>query len=356
MSGLAVRARVTLAGVPRLDVGLDMATGSVVAVVGRNGAGKSTLLRTVAGLVDLPADSQVIVGGRDVTRVPPARRRVAYVPQDGALFPHLTVLDNVAYGLRAGGMHKGAARSRAHEQLRRLTIADLADRPAITLSGGQAQRVALARALATDPKVLLLDEPTASLDAVAKADVQSLLRHHVRGFPGVTLLVTHDPREALTVASRVVVLDGGAIVQDDSPERLVRAPGSQWLARMLNLNAWTGQVHGPGLIDLDEGGRVSATDLPGVGTRVLVTASPTSLMLHTHQPSSSARNSWPATVREVHPQGERVRVSLDAARSDLGPARAVAEVTAAAVTDLEIVAGTHLWAAVKATDLTVSPM
>lgn len=333
-----------------------MSPGSVVAVVGRNGAGKSTLLRTVAGLIQPQPSSRVIVDGRDVTNSPPAERHVAYVPQDGALFPHLTVLDNVAYGLRASGVRKAAARSRALEELHRLEIADLADRQAVTLSGGQSQRAALARALATVPQVLLLDEPTGSLDVVAKSDVQSLLRHHVRHFPGVTLLVTHDPAEALTVASRVVVLEGGVVVQDDCPERLVREPGSQWLAHMLSLNAWPGRVKGPGLVDLDDGGQLSATDLPAAGTRVLVTASPTSLMLYTQQPASSARNSWPVTVREMHPQGERVRVAVGAVRPDHGPSQAVADVTVGAVADLQIASDASLWVAVKATDLSVSPM
>lgn len=356
MSGLGVQARVDLAGVTRLDVDLTLPPGSVAAVVGRNGAGKSTLLRTVAGLIQPHPDTRVIVDGHDVTHAPPARRHVAYVPQDGALFPHLTVLDNVAYGLRATGVRKSSARSRAHEELRRFEIADLADRRAVTLSGGQSQRAALARALATVPKVLLLDEPTGSLDVVAKSDVQSLLRHHVRDFPGVTLLVTHDPAEALTVASRVVVLEDGLVVQDDSPDRLVRQPSSQWLAQMLSLNAWPGLVTGRGHIDLDDGGPMWATDLPSAGTRVLVTASPTSLMLYTQQPASSARNSWPVTVREVHPQGERVRVAVDSVRPHHGPSQAVADVTVAAVADLEIEAGKTLWVATKATDLSVSPM
>ncbi|MEO8106063.1 MAG: ABC transporter ATP-binding protein [Actinomycetes bacterium] len=356
MSGLSVRAQVTLAGVTRLDLSLHAEPGSVIAVVGPNGAGKSTLLRTVAGLVELSTGSKVMVDGHDLTRAAPALRRVAYVPQDGALFPHLTVLDNVAYGVRASGEGRRAARTQAREHLQRLNVADLADRPATSLSGGQSQRVALARALATHPKVLLLDEPTGSLDAVAKTDVQSLLRHHVRDFPGVTLLVTHDPSEALTVASRVVVLDDGSVVQDDTPERLVRSPGSAWLAKMLNLNAWPGHVRGRGIVELEDGGQVSATDLPGVEVSVLVTASPTSLMLYTHKPSSSARNAWPATVTDVHPHGERVRVSLDAARPGEGPARAVAEVTVAAISDLNVAPGSLVWAAVKATDLTVSPM
>jgi molybdopterin-binding protein len=356
VSGLTVRARVQARSVTRLNISLEVELGSVVAVVGPNGAGKTTLLRTVAGLVDPSVDSRVIVAGIDVTDDPPARRRVAYVPQQGALFPHLSVLDNVAYGLRATGVGRAKARTLATEELRRLGIDGLAGRRPRSLSGGQAQRVALARALAVDPDVLLLDEPTASLDAVGRTEVQSLLRHHLRGFRGATLMVTHDPAEALTIASRVVVLSEGLVTQDAPPDELVRSPGSRWVAHLLNLNSWTGRVATSTQVALTEGGILTAPELPAEGTPVMLSIPPTAITLFRAAPASSARNIWPVRVAEVHALGGRVRVALDAVEDTGGPAHVVAEVTSGAVADLGIAPGVQLWATVKATDLGLRPM
>ncbi|MCZ3388247.1 MAG: ATP-binding cassette domain-containing protein [Actinomycetia bacterium] len=356
MSGLRVKALVGGSGSTRLDVDLDIDAGSVVAVIGPNGSGKTTLLKTAAGLVDPGPAGEVSVAGRDVTRLAPGSRRVAYVPQQGALFPHLSVLDNVAYGPRAAGMRRSAARIEAAHQLRRLDIEDLAARRPATLSGGQIQRVALCRALAINPDVILLDEPTASLDAVGRADVQSLLRRHLHDFAGVTLLVTHDPTEALTVAARVVVLAQGRVVQDARPDMLAKEPGSQWLAQLLNLNAWTGQTTDTGAITLDEGGTLTVPESGLPGRSVLVCTAPTSVTLFDTAPSTSARNTWSAEVVGTQTLGGRVRVTLRAIGPQQGPMQVVAEVTTAVVNDLGITPGMQLWASVKATDLAVSPV
>lgn len=351
-----MRALVGGSGATRLDVDLDIDAGSVVAVIGPNGSGKTTLLKSVAGLVDPGPAGEVSVAGRDVTQLAPGSRRVAYVPQQGALFPHLSVLDNVAYGLRAGGKRRSAARTEAAHQLKRLDIKDLAARRPVTLSGGQIQRVALCRALAIDPEVILLDEPTASLDAVGRADVLSLLRHHLDDFAGVTLLVTHDPTEALTVAARVVVLSEGRVVQDAPPDALAREPGSPWLAQLLNLNAWTGQTTDTGAITLDEGGILTVAESGRPGRSVLVCTAPTSVTLFDAAPSTSARNTWSAEVVGTHTLAGRVRVTLRAVGSGSGPTEVVAEVTTAAVADLGITPGAQLWVSVKATELAVSPV
>ncbi|MCZ3387130.1 MAG: ABC transporter ATP-binding protein [Actinomycetia bacterium] len=356
MTGFSVRTHIRSETITRLDVDLNVDCATVVAVLGPNGAGKTTLLRTLAGLVDPGPDARVTVGDRDVTDSPPARRRVAYVPQQGALFPHLSVLGNVAYGLRAAGIRRANAEPIARSVLQRLEIDELANRRATTLSGGQAQRVALARALAIDPDVLLLDEPTASLDAVARGEVQSILRRHLQDFRGATLLVTHDPAEALTIASRVVVLSEGRVVQDAVPDQLVRRPGSRWVAQLLNLNAWTGRVTGEGRIALDDGGYVTAPELPAEGTQGLASGPPTTVMLFNAVPSASARNLWPVRVSDVHILGGRVRITLKAADQGHGPRHLVAEVTGDAVSDLGIAPGVLLWASVKATDLAISPM
>ena len=349
---LAVRARV---GDPaRLDVDLVVDEPGVLGVVGPNGAGKSTLLRTVAGLESASDASSVVIDGADVTASPPARRHVAYVPQAGALFPHLTVLDNVAYGVRASGKSRAVARRDAAAQLEVLSLSDLADRAPATLSGGQRQRVAIARALAVRPKVILLDEPTAALDASGRVEVRSVLRHHLSSFPGVTVLVTHDASEVLTLASRVIVLDGGSVVQDAPSSDLVRRPGSPWLAEMLRLNAWQGVVSGVDRIRLDGGGVVHAVDLPAVRTPVLVTASPTAIALFVQPPGGSLRNVWNAEVGDVTVLGDRVRVLLVGVGD--APQRAVAEITTAASDELGVRPGARVVAALKATELTVSPL
>ncbi|HEX6445103.1 MAG TPA: ATP-binding cassette domain-containing protein, partial [Streptosporangiales bacterium] len=221
MSYLDARVR---AGV--VDLRLTAERGETVAVVGPNGAGKTTLLRSLAGLVNL-VDGEIRVGGRDLTPLPPHRRDVGLVPQGHVLLPNLTARGNVAYGLRAHGVGRREARRRAGDWLERLGVGDLANRRPRTLSGGQAQRVALARALAVEPALLLLDEPLAAVDAAAAVELRRTLREHLTAYPGVCLLVTHDPVEAVTLADRLVVVEGGAVVQDGSPAGVLRAPGSR---------------------------------------------------------------------------------------------------------------------------------
>jgi molybdate transport system permease protein len=351
---LSMQARVGHHDSPRLNVDLTIDRPGVVGVIGPNGAGKSTLLRSIAGLEVLSASDHVAIDGVAVTDKAPSRRRVAYVPQSGALFPHLSVLDNVAYGLRAAGVRRGQARALAGRQLEQLGIADLRARSPRTLSGGQAQRVAIARALAVEPALILLDEPTASLDAAGRLEVRSVLRQHLAGFPGVTLLVTHDASEVLTLASRVVVLEGGEVVQDAASADLVRSPRSPWLAQMLRLNAWRGRVASNDAIALEEGGYLHAIELPPVGSDVLVTASPTAVTLFSDRPSSSARNVWRVSVDDVSVLGDRVRVFLS--RKSDGPSHTVAEITPAAAADLGVAPGSVHFATLKATELSLSPL
>ena len=197
-----------------LDVELEVGPGEIVAVLGPNGAGKSTLLRALAGLTGLD-EGAIVLGGHvldDVAAdvfVPPERRPVGLVFQDYRLFPHLSVLDNIAFAARAAGRGRSVARSRAGGWLERLELEELADRKPGQLSGGQGQRVALARALASEPGLLLLDEPTAALDARTRLTVRADLRRHLRQFEGPTVIVTHDPLEAMVMADRLVVIEDG---------------------------------------------------------------------------------------------------------------------------------------------------
>ncbi|MFI1471447.1 ABC transporter permease [Streptomyces wuyuanensis] len=328
---------------------LDAEPGTTIAVVGPNGAGKTTLLRALLGLTTR-AHARLTLGDTDVTELPPHRRGVAWVPQDGALFPHLTALANTAYGLRAHGTPRTEARREAQEWLDRLGVGNLAHRRPAQLSGGQAQRVALARALAARPRALLLDEPLAALDQTTRARVRHTLRHHLDGFGGVCLIVTHDPVEAVALADRVLVLDDGRALQDAPPAEVTRHPRSPWVARMLGRNAWPGTTTPHGLL-LSDGGTLVASDPLPPGTDALAIIAPEAVSLHPERPSGSPRNVWPGTVREITASGSRLRVLVTSeAAPDL-----VAEITPQAAAELGLADGTAVWTSVKATETTLVP-
>lgn len=332
-----------LTGFTRLT--LDAAPGTTVAVVGPNGAGKTTLLRALLGLTPR-AHAALLLGATDVTTLPPHRRGVAWVPQDGALFPHLSALSNTAYGLRAHGVPRARARAEAQRWLDRLGVGHLARRRPAQLSGGQAQRIALARALAARPRLLLLDEPLAALDQTTRAHVRHTLRDHLTGFGGVCLIVTHDPVEAVSLADRVLVLDGGRAVQDAPPAEVTRHPRSPWVARMLGRNAWQGTATADGLT-LDGGGRIVAADpLPDEGPALAVIA-PEAVSVHRTRPEGSPRNVWPGTVREVTAAGSRLRILVTSPQApDL-----IAEITPQAAVELGLADGVAVWTSVKATEV-----
>lgn len=222
--------RTTVTGA--VDAVLAAPAGGTVAVLGPNGAGKTTLLRALLGLTPRATAAALTVGGRDLATLPPHRRGIAWVPQDGALFPHLTAVANTAYGLRVQGVPRGVARAAAREWLDRLGVGALAHRRPGQLSGGQAQRVALARALACRPRLLLLDEPLSALDQTTRRQVRQTLRGHLASFPGVCLLVTHDPAEVAELADQVLVLADGRTVQQGTPAEVAASPASPWVARL----------------------------------------------------------------------------------------------------------------------------
>ncbi|WP_405999509.1 ABC transporter permease [Streptomyces sp. NBC_00829] len=324
--------------------------GTTIAVVGPNGAGKTTLLRALLGLTPR-AVAELRLGDTDVTALPPHKRHVAWVPQDGALFPHLSTLSNTAYGLRAHGVPRAEARREAQRWLDRLGVGHLARRRPAQVSGGQAQRVALARALAARPRLLLLDEPLAALDQTTRARVRHTLRTHLDGFGGVCLIVTHDPVEAVSLADRVLVLDEGRALQDAPPAEVTRHPRSPWVARMLGRNAWPGTATADGLALADGGVLVVAEPLP-TGTDALAIIAPEAVSVHRDRPSGSPRNVWPGTVREITTSGSRLRLLITSAHApDL-----VAEITPQAAADLALADGTPVWISVKATEATVVPL
>ena len=332
-----------------LAVSLSAAPGDVVAVVGPNGSGKTTLLRALAGLQGLTS-GHVTCGGRTWedsstgVRLSAQERRVGMVLQDILLFPHLTALDNVAFGPRSRGVDRAEARRSATEWLDRMGVGGLAGRRPRQLSGGQAQRVAVARALATEPALLLLDEPLAALDVGAAMALRLELVRHLSEYAGITLLVTHDAIDALTLANRVVVLDDGRIAQEGSPEEVSSLPRTAHVARLVGLNVLGGQSRGTHVRLPDGSELVTTTPYDGPAH---VTFPPAAVTLSPEAGSGSARNQWRGRVLSVAPHGLVVRVHLDAAGG------LIADVTAESAGRLGLAPGQVVWASVKATEVTV---
>lgn len=294
-----------------LDVDLRAAPGEVVAVVGPNGSGKSTTLATVAGLRRLDAgrlelDGTILDEPASGRWIPPHLRRTGLVFQHFELFPHLSALDNVAYGLRRQGVNRHSARTTARQWLDRLGIGVLSPAYPSTLSGGQAQRVALARALACEPRALLLDEPTSALDAESRMSVRRQLRRLLRDFSGVTLVVTHDLVDVLGLADRVVVLDAGRVVQDDAPEQMRLHPRTRHAAALAGRNLVPGLAHG-GRIELGHGITFTAAH-PHQGP-VDVVCPPRAVRL---VPRSQERpaGAWESTLTGMEAVGDHARAVL----------------------------------------------
>jgi molybdate transport system ATP-binding protein len=327
-----------------LDVELDVAAGEVVALLGPNGAGKTTALRALAGLLPLSA-GHIRVGDEEWRDRPADRRPVGMVFQDYLLFPHLTALDNVAFGPRCHGVRKGRARRIAAEWLDRVGLAGHADRRPRTLSGGQAQRVALARALAVRPRLLLLDEPLSALDVDTRREIRAGLRRHLAAFEGAALLVTHDPLDAMALADRLVVIEHGRIVQKGAPAHVARHPRTDYVARLVGLNLYQGTADGHD-VALDGLTLTVAETLTGP---VFLAFPPSAVALFRARPDGSPRNLWQAKIGGIEPHGDQVRVHLD------GPVAAAADITPAALAELGLAEGEAVWAALKATETHAYP-
>ena len=360
---LGLRADVKLRrGSLDLDVALDVAPGQVLAVLGPNGAGKTTLIRAIAGLAELDSGSvmvrdEVWEAPRDGVFVPPADRAVGLVYQDYRLFPHLTVLDNVAFGPRARGASRAESRRRAGLMIERLGLSETAARRPGEISGGQAQRVALARALAAEPSVLLLDEPMSALDARTRIEIRSVLREVLAQFRGPTVLVVHDPLEAMILADRILVVENGHAVQSGSPSAVARRPATEYVASLVGLNLYRGTlvdarshrvdlVGGGSLIAAGRGPTDTGISALGAGSAVLVAVRPASIAVHTHKPEhGSVRNVWAGRVVGLDLLADRVRLDVD------GEIDAAVDITAAAMVDLGLTEGASVWLSVKATDV-----
>ena len=325
--------------------------GEVVALLGPNGAGKTTVLRAVAGLVPFSSghvrlDEQVLEDTATNQYVPTERRPIGFVFQDYLLFPHLSVLENVAFGLRSRGMAGPVAAIKAAQWLDRVGLKSSVLAKPAELSGGQRQRVALARALAPDPRLLLLDEPLAALDVTTRAEVRRDLKRHLDSFRGIRLVVTHDPLEAVALADRLIVMEQGRLVQTGTAAEVTERPRSQYVADLVGVNLLRGKAD-HGSVQL-AGGSVVAAAGAEVG-EVFAVVHPRAVAIHRIHPEGSPRNVWPGRATSIELLGNRVRVRID------GEVPLVAEVTPAALRELNLVEGGEVWLSFKATDVGVYP-
>lgn len=329
----------------------EIAAGDKAAIVGPNGAGKSTILSTIAGLIPVD-EGELEIGGVTVDDparnlfVPSKDRRLGFVFQDHLLFPNMSVLDNVAFGLRSRGVSKSDARAVAMDLLRDDALESLAARRPTQLSGGQAQRVALARAIATDPDVLLLDEPMSALDVESRADVRARLSRYLEAFTGAVVMVTHDPADASLLADRLIVIEGGSVVQTGTPRQVRRNPASAYVASFAGLNHLRANVEG-GLITVPGTSESLQTADRSISGPALVTIAPSAVALHRDRPAGSPRNVWSTQIVGVEELGDVRRVILGE------PFEFAADLTPGAVEAMTLAEGQQIWASVKATEVGV---
>jgi len=335
-----------------LDAELVVDAGAVVALLGPNGAGKSTVLGALAGLLKLAGgrvelDGIVLEEPAKHVRVVPEKRLIGLMFQDYLLFPHLSALENVAFGPRAHGMDKNQARSKAQAALDRLGLTAVAAAKPGNMSGGQQQRVAMARAMVTEPRLLLLDEPLAALDVSTKTDVRRQLRSVLRDSHAANVMVTHDLLDAVALADRMVVIENGGIIQAGTPAEVTARPRSAYVADLVGVNLLRGVARGR-MIELDGGGQL-LTETAESGS-VLAVIQPSAVSVHRARPEVAAEtrtNLWAGRVGAVDLLGDRVRVRVD------GSPSITAEVPPSAVDALRLDDGGELWAVASAADVSV---
>ena len=341
MTGLTFQATVEAR---RFDLALEVPEGTTLAVLGPNGAGKSTLLELVAGLLrpdSGAADWQGTAFFGPDGWLPPHRRGVALLAQEALLFPHLSVLENVAFGPRSAGDSRAASRATAQRWLDEVEAGDLAAKRPSELSGGQAQRVAIARALAADPALLLLDEPLAALDIAVTPTLRRMLRRVLAG--RTAIIVTHEVLDALTLADRVVVLGHGGVVEQGDTREVLERPRHPFTAELAGLNLLLGRAVVGGL-DTPVGTVAAATGL-AFGTRAGAALRPSAITVHASEPSARAGvDVMRIEVRDLEPRGDAIRVRSDELFADITPAQAAA---------LDLVPGSAAWFAFATEDVSV---
>ncbi|MEO7006126.1 MAG: ABC transporter ATP-binding protein [Terrimesophilobacter sp.] len=338
-----------------VDARLRVEHGEVLALLGPNGSGKSTLLGALAGLI--PIESGVVtVFGRVLTQrgggtrlvVPPEHRGVGLLGQEPLLFPHLSALDNVAFGPQSQGIAKVTARCEAREWLRAVELEGLEDRRPAQLSGGQQQRVALARALAARPKVLLLDEPLAAVDVQTASLLRPLLRDRLTQTETTTILVTHDVLDAIVVADRVAIMQEGRIIETGPTQRVLGAPSTPFVAALAGVNLVTGVLAPDGSLKTTDGRRFfgrTLGDQPATGAAVSAVFRPAALRVAVASGLGAEPNSWNARVAALEPSSGGIRIRL------AGDPDIVAEVSPVDVADHAIGVGSTVWFSVAEADV-----
>lgn len=333
-----------------VDVEFEVATGQTVALLGENGSGKSTMLSVAAGLLrpdegEVQLDGERLLDTRSGLDARPHQRGIALLAQDPLLFPHLDVRENVAFGPRSAGRSRREANAMAEHWLNQVGAAELADRRPGEISGGQAQRVAVARALAAEPRLLLLDEPMASLDVAVTPALRQTLRRVLADQS--TVIVTHDVLDALLLADRVVVLEKGRVVEDGATRDVLTRPRSRFAARLAGLNLMSGTWTGDHVVLDDDGGvlfGLAADPAPRPGERVVATFRPHAVAVYRDLPTGSPRNSFRVRIDELEPLGDLIRLRSEGLSAD---------VTIQAVTDLGLSPGARVAFTVKATEIAV---
>lgn len=349
MSGLEARIVIDRGGSFQLDVDLSIESGSTAALLGPNAAGKTTTVAALSGLLAIH-EGRIVLGQRVLddpaagTYVPAEDRGIGIVFQDYLLFPHLTVLENIAFGVRSRGAPRERALGLALDWARRFDLEGLSAAKPGDLSGGQAQRVALARALVTEPDLLLLDEPLSALDVTTRGEMRRALADHIGEFAGSSLLITHDPTEAFLLADRIHVIEDGSITQTGTADDIRLRPKTSYAADLAGSNLIRGTAS-DGVVEVG-GHRVHIAD-HDVSGPVLLTVRPTAISVHTARPDGSPRNSWPTTVDLLEALGDRVRLRTGA------PLPLTVEVTREAAEALGLGEGFQMWLAIKATEIGV---
>jgi ABC-type sugar transport system ATPase subunit len=325
------------------DLSLTVEDREVVALVGPNGAGKSTVLNVIAGLIDYKGE--VSFDGRKIDRIPPHRRGIGYLFQDLALFPHLTVAANIAYGLRVQGYQDTVVATRVDELTKALHIERLKERYPQNLSGGEKQRVAIARAIAPFQKVLLLDEPTASLDAQTAKYLRVELGTLLRRLEITAVFVIHDLLGAEEIADRIAIIHQGRIEQVASPETIFFHPGtevvSEFIGRPNILNCDQCRVLASGLVEITSGDMRMV--LPYEGDMIgKIAISPHDIYVSTTKPPGPTLNRYQGVVREIvrHRSVVRVRISI-------GKTSLVAELPEGIFDEMDIAEGREIYVVVK---------
>src|SRR6266849_486397 len=360
-----------------LELSFSAEVGRTTVLLGESGAGKSTVLRVLAGLLHPERGHIVFEGvtyfdsGRSIA-IPPQQRPFGYVFQDYALFPHLSVFENVAFGLRAQYLPRQLIRRRVGEALEQVRLSGLDERRPAQLSGGQQQRVAIARALALQPQLLLLDEPLSALDVQTRREVRQELRRILSGTGITTVMVTHQYLEALLFGYHILVLEQGRVIQQGSQRDLLQYPRSSYVAELVGMNFFRGHVircetvalctiqlqnNGRPGIELSAALEEQIQKMPGEGDEAYVLVDPRSITLYQTLPDSSARNVFQGTIVQLLRLGSpfgngsehvgRVRVSI---LVDDSVPPLTAEITEASSNRMELSEGKMIYATFKATE------